>query len=433
MFTRLTEVAVACVVIVAPATGDAEDYLPPERVEVLPVFFVPKDQPAPNADQRRRLMRHLRWSQDRYSDLLDHRDTFSVAKLRPDVYRAVHPLSFYRKQPEGPAPHVVSELLEHYRVNRFTCPYVFLVVVMNPHDRFPVGGGRPLNGGYDTGGGIVVISSFALDRIPNFQSTLQHELGHGFGLLHVDAYGYDMKTNRSVMAYNPVHKTRGFEPAVTPGVLIPEDVRALAMNGRGFPKLRFDASRDVPPGYALTPLRSGIPPMKIPGQVDNEVLVTTDSPERNKTSVSNVVQGRIRPNRGPGITFSAAHMWATSSTSSDWAWAKVTFPVAVKLTAVSIHSEHSGKYNMAKRVRIEVRSEATFRELVEQEVASADEYVTLPATEAQTWKFGFRAGSTGGICVRGLRFFSDGHEIFPPLIPYRAENGPLEVRPPQGQ
>ena len=56
----------------------------------------------------------------------------------------------------------------------------------------------------------------ALDRAPNFQSTLRHELGHAFGLVHVDVYKYDMKTNRSVMAYNSAHRTNRFQESRTP-------------------------------------------------------------------------------------------------------------------------------------------------------------------------------------------------------------------------
>ena len=50
---------------------------------------------------------------------------------------------------------------------------------------------------------MAVISSFALTRTPNVQSTTQHEIGHAFGLMHVNAYGIDMKSGDSIMSYNP--------------------------------------------------------------------------------------------------------------------------------------------------------------------------------------------------------------------------------------
>ena len=100
--------------------------------------------------------------------------------------------------------------------------------MMNPKDDIPTPGGRPLNGGFNTGGGIIILSSFTLDRSPYIQSTLQHELGHAFGLPHVDVYGYDMKTNASIMSYDPRHHTKGFTESRKPGKLIPEDRHGYA-------------------------------------------------------------------------------------------------------------------------------------------------------------------------------------------------------------
>ena len=202
-------------------------------------------------------------------------------------------------------------MLEHYKLSRFNCPYVFLVVVANDRDRWPIGGGRPLNGGINTGGGIVVISSWTLNRLPNFQSTLQHELGHAFGLPHVGVYGYDMKTNESMMSYNPNHKTKGFRAGRRPGVFIPEDLRALAINDRAFADLDFDASQDVPARYSLSPKVVPLGTFKIPGQPDYRIEVKTDSGTAFNSSVDNVVTTRIKPSVGPGVT--RASPWEPAS------------------------------------------------------------------------------------------------------------------------
>jgi hypothetical protein len=167
------------------------------------------------------------------------------------VYRAPHDLAHYRQQAEGAAQLLTAELLPFFHVDRMTCNSVYVIVVMNPHDDFPQGGGRPINGGFGKGGGALALSTYLLDRMPNFQSTLQHELGHAFGLPHVKEYGYNMRTNASIMSYNPAHHTSGFQPSPTPGTLIPEDRRGLALNQRVFPGLSFDPRRDVPAGYRL--------------------------------------------------------------------------------------------------------------------------------------------------------------------------------------
>src|SRR5262245_48304069 len=190
--------------------GSAQDVVPPRSVKVLPVFFVPKGEAAPTDEQTNRLVKHLEWARTRYKELLRDQDTFAIAEEKPRVYQSSRALEFYREQPDGAAPHLVDELLTEWKLTRFNCPYVLCCIVMNPKDDFPVGGGRPLNGGINTGGGVIQLSTFAMDKMPNFQSTLQHELGHSFGLPHVDVYGYDMKSNDSFMSYNPKHHTNQF-------------------------------------------------------------------------------------------------------------------------------------------------------------------------------------------------------------------------------
>ena len=67
----------------------------PERIRVLPLFLVHKNQPVPNLSQKHRLMRHLKWCQTRYRELLSGRDTFEIAKDTPDVVHLERPLGFY--------------------------------------------------------------------------------------------------------------------------------------------------------------------------------------------------------------------------------------------------------------------------------------------------------------------------------------------------
>ncbi len=55
----------------------SEAYLPAERVDVLPVFFVPGDGPSPTRVQADKLMRHVKWAQSRYREMLGGRATCS--------------------------------------------------------------------------------------------------------------------------------------------------------------------------------------------------------------------------------------------------------------------------------------------------------------------------------------------------------------------
>jgi hypothetical protein len=391
--------------------------MPPREVKVLPMFFVPKGEAAPSADQVKRLMRHLEWCRARYREMLRGQDTFSLADAKPRVHRSVQPLAYYQAQPEGSAPQVVSELLAELKYNRFNCPYILFAVMMNPKNDFPTGGGRPLNGGYNTGGGIVVFSSYALDRAPNFQSTVQHELGHAFGLPHVDVYGYDMKSNDSIMSYNLSHHTKGFTPSRGAGRLIPEDIRGLALNQRVFPKLRFDAAKDMPRGYALAERAVPLGPMTIPGQPG--VVVTTTSGETYGSKVANIVQGWILPSKPVGkLTYDQRTMWHSAKATTGWVSVEVTFPFETELTRVSIHSQHSGDAHIAKAVRVAVQENGVpFRRVVESNLPSADGSVTFPKSKGQVWQFEFRAGESQCVVLRGLRFFSGEDELYPTQVP----------------
>jgi hypothetical protein len=390
---------------------------PPRAISVLPVFFVPTGQPSPSPDQSKRIMRHLKWSQTRYRELLGQKTTFAIAEQKPRVYRSQRPLEFYRPQ-EKSAPQVVSELLADLNDNRFNCPFILLVVMMNPKDDFPTPGGRPLNGGYNTGGGIIVASSFTLDHSPYFQSTLQHELGHAFGLQHVDVYGYDMKTNASMMSYDPRHHTKGFTESRRPGKFIPEDRRGLALNTRAFPTFHFDPEKDIPRGYSIAKRIVTFAPMKIPGQPDGP-LITTHSGEEYGSKVGNIVQGRIAENeKGEKVTFDARTMWHSAKTATGWVAVQIAFPYEVELTRIVVHSQHSGQYHIAKTVRVAVGDNSEhLRPVVDKNLDSADSAVSFPTTKGRVWQLDLRADETGEVTLRGLQFFSGEDELFPPLVP----------------
>ena len=409
----------------APSGGlsGADEFVLPDRVRVLPVFLIHTGQPSPTVSQRNRLMRHLKWCQTRFREMLSGRCTFGIAKKTPDLVRLRRPLDYYRKIKDGErAPYWLADVLNHYRLSRFRCPYVFCVIIMNPSDDFPIGGGQPINGGLNRGGGWMGLSSYALDKTSYFQGLLQHEIGHACGLLHPGAYKYDMTTNASIMAYNPAHRTRGFQPAPVPGVLIPEDLRVLAGNDRVFPNLEFDAARDVPKGYVIAEKTGTFPSMRIEGHPDFEPTVTTESGEANSSSVANVVRKTILPDAGPGVTFNARDMWASENSETGWVSLEVTFPDKVRLTRIMVHSQHSGKYNKAHAVRIETKGEHGYQIVKESPLAQSDAVVSFPKATAKQWRLSFQTGPTKRVCLRGLQFFADNTQLFPPRVPYGAKN-----------
>jgi hypothetical protein len=399
----------------AGAAARADDPLhPPEQVLVLPVFFVAQDAEPPSPDQIDRLARHLRWSQDTFRRFLDGRSTFRIADRPPLIFHSAQNLAYYRAPGRPYAELMIDNLLTTVGHTRFDNPYVFVIVFMNSDDDFPTGGGRPLNGGYNTGGGLVLLSSYALDRHRMLQSTLRHEIGHAYGLPHVDVYAYDMATNPSVMSYNAAHWTDFFEEAADPGRFIPEDIRGLAMNDRGFAGLTFD----VPPGYEIFPWAVWLGPMEFPGRPTYGVALRSDDIPTYGTSLDSLVWNQIWPSAGPGVRFDVGNMWnSASGAPGAWSEIDVRFPLAARLSRITVHSEHSGRYHRAQALEVLVKGAGGFEAVADVENPEADQSLSFAARRAQAWRLRLRRGESGYVTLRGLRFFDGDVEILPKMVP----------------
>jgi hypothetical protein len=269
----------------------------------------------------------------------------------------------------------------------------------------------------------VILSSSGLDASPNVQSTLQHEIGHSFGLPHVDTYDYNMASSPSIMSYNPGHHTSGFRPSATPGRLIPEDLRGLGLNRRVFPVLRFDPQQDVPPGYRLAKL-VWLDPMTIPGQPPYAPALKTPSGEDFGTAVGNIVGQRVEPSvevRGASRaiqSFNSKTMWQSGPSDSGWVMIEASFPANVTLSGIGIHSQHSAKYHAADGVRVEAQGQRGYKLVAEQPLESIDSIAKFRPTRARVWHLYFHAADGHVVVLRGLRFFSQSGEITPPIVPY---------------
>jgi len=108
MMTRLFAIAAFfATILFLSLKADAADYLPPALVKVQPVFFVPKGEKPPTEEQSANFLRHLKWTQTRYKELLQDRDTFTLAEGEPQVYLAEKDLAFYRQAPFDGAPEFI--------------------------------------------------------------------------------------------------------------------------------------------------------------------------------------------------------------------------------------------------------------------------------------------------------------------------------------
>lgn len=393
--------------------------LSPSRAEVLPVFFVPQGVAFPDyTEQSNRIQQHLQWSKNRYREMLGNRSTFTIADTGAITFYGRRPDSYYKSFEDRGAAAYAEELLPHLGYTRFNCPYILLVIYIDYTTNFPVAGARTLNGGINNGGGIIIMSGADLKFSPVFQSTLQHELGHSFSLPHVNSYGYSMDTNASIMSYNLSHQTNFFTPSNSPGILIPEDVRNLALNKLAFPGLYFDSATDIPSGYAIYPHIPLVGIMDIPGQSNYKVTAVTNSGETYSSAVGNMLQNEIKLSY-PGMPFAydAGNMWHSGEVNG-WASAEIKFPVTVTIDKVGIHTQHSGLYQKADSIRIEAYNSGAYTVLLERPLPDVDEYISFNPVTDSIFRFSFKPGITRMVTVRGIEFFNNHEPVFAPAVPY---------------
>lgn len=230
-----------------------------------------------------------------------------------------------------------------------------------------------------------------------------------------------MNTNASIMSYNPAHHTSFYHPSLTPGVLIPENLRDLALNRLVFPDLHFDPSVDIPAEYTISPDIVCLGIFDIPNQTSYRLSVTTTSGETYGSRVGNIVQHQIKPSiAGMGITFDPDNMWQSGTVT--WAEAEVHFPFSVTLDKVGVHSQHSGQYHEADSVRIQTYNGGAYSLVSLADLTHVDQYVTFGSASDSLWKFSFRTGPSGSVVIRGLEFFLEDEPVFPQLVPYTLNN-----------
>src|SRR5262249_22091336 len=118
-----------------------------------------------------------------------------------------------------------------------------------------------------------------------------------------------------------------------------------------------------------------------------------------------------------GISFDPKWAWQSAPTQTGWVSVQVTFPYAVELTRVVVHSQHSGRFHAARAIRISTMQQNRWKRVTTTDLRSVDAAVSLPPTVAKEWRFEFRAGSSKSVVLRGLEFFSGDDQLFPPLVP----------------
>lgn len=394
----------------------------PCRIQVQPVFFVPQGESQPTQEQQFKLQKYLKLTQSCYKQMLGGKDTFELSQSNPLIYQSQHPLEYYKKG-EGIARLPVRELFDAYGYNRFTCPYVYVIVFMNSKEDFPAGSGCPFNRGFNNGGGLVYLSSYGLKHNTHFQSTLLHEIGHGFGLVHIDAYGYDMNTNLSIMSYNKDNWWDGFKVKKRAGILTPEDLRALNYNKRIFPNFHFDPATDIPKGYKISKsVIMLVSPDEIPEEKTFFITTQSGCPELLGSKVQNVVHKLILPFEYPNTEkdikgFNANEMWMTTVPAGQWGTLDIQLPIEVPLTKICLHAGCGGNLYGIKKVKLQAIQGQKVSDLAELTITSPDMFIAFKPCSTDHLRLSFQTGDEETVVLRGIRFFTKDCEVLCPDYP----------------
>lgn len=235
--------------------------VPGDRIMLRKILFLPNDAVISEADAMAAidlLGEFVTIARSFYYALLET-DTFAISSGKEEIYRSDHPASFYtqRNDSQDSAHLITGELLSWLGENRLNSRHIFLVIFVRPESSQTgfFGGGRTFNGPPNTGGGYVEMEyrSLIMDDPYPFLSTLIHELGHAFGLAHVNCFSRDMNRNDSIMSYNQKHKSVRMELGRQPGTLNPEEFFVLSLNKRVFPDFVFIPEAHNPENIALNP------------------------------------------------------------------------------------------------------------------------------------------------------------------------------------
>ncbi len=434
---------------------------PGTRIAVKPIVFFPRGVRPTGAWNAVWTTTHEA-ALAKYLQMLDGRDTFELAPLRVMSGRFTaaeymdlcfggfglkHRDELGRKEEcsEG-VETVLAEILtqpfeDDRHHTRYTLPFCLSVLMVDPDKEWGHGGGRPLNGETNLGGGVLVIPSWHLDE-GTLTSTLVHELGHTFGLVHSNGRGpqgedealafqeteqykcyYDLWASPSVMSYNKNNQTNATEVDDIPGCLLGDEIHALSGNKNVFPNLTFNPRLDfgcAAPGSC--PPHDGILREAYIGPMPM-VWCTSDFESWIDAAASfrlNDVPARWILGSHPGIGWVPDHMWHSSEANDEgWVSLEVTFPMPVELDRMIVYTEHSGQHHRAEQVQVEREAtDGTWEFVKRVNAPGPDTEVEFPTAEAWRWRIALRAGASKFVVVRGLRFFKGDYEWFPPLGPH---------------
>lgn len=147
---------------------------------------------------------------------------------------------------------------------------------------------------------------------------------------------------------------------------------------------------------------------------EGTIRVTTNSGEAFRSSVSNIVQGRIpRSSLRDRLSFDPDNMWHSAPLKNGWATIELDFPQPVTLDRIQIYSQHTGKNHPVIAAKVYSVAGRQTKLLCEPDGLKQEDWLRFQSTTSKKWKLELQAGATNKIVVRGLRFFDRKRERYP--------------------
>ncbi|MTB52096.1 M66 family metalloprotease [Lewinella sp. W8] len=430
-------------------------FFPETRVRVWPVVLYTKGT-SPNRFWSGEWMAYHLAAREKFREMLKHRDTFELVEdvlplngrfTGSEYFNYCYMTGASRRVPacSRGAETILAEVLADEAANpgrqysRWNVPYVFSVLIVDDAQMYGFkAGARSINGTWNRGGGIGIFAAHILSADQDFASTLVHELGHAFGLPHTEdrakAFGrlippqvrdcyYDQDCSRSIMSYDLSNRSNSKDPAQIPGSLLGDDREDLAKNKLVFPDFTFfpDQDYDTPACKRGCPPHDGISRSINQGSM-NLFRCYTTSKETHGSSITNLddhySSRRIAANNA-ATGFRADTMWHSGPANElGWVSFEVTFALPVLLNRIQVYTEHSGQHHAAAAMQLEYLNAAnTFEVLGQEAIPGANWAISFSPQQTHRWKIALRAGGSGRVVVRGIRFFLNEEEVFAPVTP----------------
>ena len=264
-----TKAAILITFLAYPPLSSGKISSPSAQIKIKPLIFLPRDVSLSEfelAVAKQRFQKHMILAQNTYQQLLGQ--SFELDSQNIEIFYGEQTNNFYRSKigtrRGSSVEWFTQELFHFYRETRLDSKRIYVLLYVRPANEKQLfqtkifASGLTFNGPPNSGGGIIELEYRAMMRdIPYpFQSALVHELGHSFGLAHVDCYGLNQYHNGSVMSYNPDHWTRGLSQGRRQASLNPHERFLLAQNQKVFPGLTYTGAFGAPRFHTISDVQS---------------------------------------------------------------------------------------------------------------------------------------------------------------------------------